>query len=232
MNTVGLIFARGGSKGLPGKNIRMFNGKPLIAWSIQHALAVKEIDRVVVSTDSEEIAEVAIEFGAEIPFIRPNELSEDGSSEWLAWQHAINFFKNEKKAFPDIMVSIPATSPLRIIEDIENCLKTFKINNFDAVISITESKKSPYFNIVKKNNDGSIELLIQPKKIISNRQLVPEAFDITTVCYVLSTEFIINNNSIFDGNIGSSYVPIERSIDIDTLQDFQFAEYIFKLNNK
>jgi CMP-N-acetylneuraminic acid synthetase len=229
MKTIGIIFARGGSKGLPGKNIRLFNGKPLIAWSIEQALAVKEIDRVVVSTDSNEIAQIAIDYGAEVPFIRPAELAQDKSSEWLAWQHAINFLKTEETAFPELMVSIPTTSPLRNSKDIENCLFKYQENNFDTIITVTDANRSPYFNMVKVNIDGSVELVNKPKEIISNRQLVPKVFDITTVCYVVSTEFILNNNSIFDGLIGSVHIPPERSIDIDTLLDFQIAECIVRM---
>jgi N-acylneuraminate cytidylyltransferase len=93
MSTVAFIFARGGSKGLPGKNIRNFGGKPLIAWSIECALSVKAIDQVIVSTDSEEIAEISKSFGAEVPFIRPSELATDQSPEWLSWQHALRFLE-------------------------------------------------------------------------------------------------------------------------------------------
>jgi N-acylneuraminate cytidylyltransferase len=231
LKTIGIIFARGGSKGLPGKNIRSFNGKPLIAWSIEQAKAVKEIDRVIVSTDSNEIAKIAKKYGAEVPFIRPAELAQDNSSEWLAWQHAINFLKSEETSPPELMVSIPTTSPLRDSKDIQDCLFKYQENNFDTIITITDTNRSPYFNMVKVNIDGSVELVNKPKKTIINRQSVPEVFDITTVCYVVRTEFILNNNSIFDGVIGAVHIPPERSIDIDTLLDFQVAECIYKLKN-
>ena len=102
MKAVAVIFARGGSKGLPGKNIRPLAGKPLIAWAIEHALAVKRIDRVIVSTDSEEIAAVAREYGAEVPFLRPAELARDDSPEWLAWRHALNYFLNVDGVLPEV----------------------------------------------------------------------------------------------------------------------------------
>lgn len=105
------IFARGGSKGLPGKNIRMLAGKPLIAWSIEHAKAVSCIDRVIVSTDSEEIAEVAQNYGAEVPFLRPHDLAKDDSPEWLAWCHALRYLGDNNMGMPDIMVSVPVTAP-------------------------------------------------------------------------------------------------------------------------
>ena len=122
MKVVAFIFARGGSKGLPGKNIRPLGGKPLIAWSIEHALAVKRIERVIVSTDSEEIAAVARDYGAEVPFIRPAELAQDDSPEWLSWRHALNYLGETTGALPEVMVSVPTTAPLRLAIDIENCL--------------------------------------------------------------------------------------------------------------
>jgi len=98
MKAVAFIFARGGSKGLPGKNTRMLNGKPLIAWSIGHAQAVPRIERVIVSTDSPDIAAVAIQYGAEVPFLRPAELARDDSPEWLAWRHALNYLRTAQGA--------------------------------------------------------------------------------------------------------------------------------------
>lgn len=126
MNTVAFIFARGGSKGLPGKNIRPLGGKPLIAWSIDQALAVKRIARVIVSTDSREIADVARKYGAEVPFIRPEQLARDDSPEWLSWRHALNYLMDTDGALPEAMVSIPTTAPLRLPIDIENCLDVYE----------------------------------------------------------------------------------------------------------
>ena len=110
MHATAFIFARGGSKGLPGKNIRLFGGKPLIAWSIQHAQAVKRISRVIVSTNSQQIAALAQQYGVEAPFIRPAELAQDNSPEWLAWQHALNYLRETTDMLPEVMVSVPATA--------------------------------------------------------------------------------------------------------------------------
>ena len=120
MKIIAFIFARGGSKGLPNKNIKILNGKPLIAWSIEHAKKINRIDRVIVSTDSEEIAKIAREFGAEVPFMRPLELATDESPEWLSWQHGLKYLKSIDGCLPDLMLSIPATAPLRDVEDINN----------------------------------------------------------------------------------------------------------------
>ena len=148
---------------MPDKNIRPLGGKPLIAWSIEHALAVKRIARVIVSTDSEEIAAVARDYGAEVPFIRPAELASDDSPEWLAWRHALNYLLEKDGVLPDVMVSVPVTAPLRLALDIENCLEEYEKGDADMVITVTDAHRSPYFNMVKTNADGTVGLVIPPQ---------------------------------------------------------------------
>ena len=225
MKAVGFIFARGGSKGLPGKNIRLLAGKPLIAWSIEHARAVQRIERVIVSTDSQEIADIASEFGAEVPFLRPKELAQDDSPEWPAWQHALNYLKETEGFLPQLMVSIPATAPLRSILDINNCLDEYAKGYVDIIITVTEAHRSPYFNMVKKNSNGTVDLVIPPVSVLTRRQDAPVVYDMATVAYVLKPEFVLCHESIFEGRVGMVEVPRERAIDIDTLIDFKMAEF-------
>jgi len=229
MKAVAFIFARGGSKGLPGKNIKLLGGKPLIAWSIEQALAVKQIKRVIVSTDSEEIAEIARQFGAETPFMRPAELAADDSPEWLAWRHALNYLLETTGELPEVMVSIPTTAPLRLPIDIENCLNKYEEGGADIIVSVTEAHRSPYFNMVKEDQNGMVGLVIPPYSTISRRQDAPVVYDLTTVCYVINSEFVLAHSSIFEGKIKAVSVPIERAIDIDTLLDFRIAEYLLNL---
>jgi len=229
MKAIACIFARGGSKGLPGKNIRLFGGKPLIAWSIDQALSVGRIDRVIVSTDSSEIAEVARAYGAEVPFMRPAELARDESPEWLAWRHALIYLRDMDGVLPEVMVSLPATAPLRKAIDIENCLDKYAEGDVDMVIAITDAHRSPYFNMVKVNNDGSVCLVIPPTSGITRRQDVPKVFDMTTVAYIIRPEFVMTHSAIFDGRVKAIHVPTERAIDIDTLLDFQIAESLLLL---
>ena len=224
MNVTAIIFARGGSKGLPGKNIRPLNGKPLIAWSIEQALSVKQINNVIVSTDSEDIAKVARYYGAQVPFIRPKELSQDDSPEWLAWQHALNYIKETNGALPDVMVSVPTTSPLRLPYDIEQCLAEFNKGGADIVITVTEANRNPYFNMVKTNEDGTVGLVIPPSSAIARRQDAPVVYDMATVAYVIQPKFVMSHNSLFEGRIRAITIPRERAIDIDTLYDFHLAE--------
>jgi N-acylneuraminate cytidylyltransferase len=225
MTIIAFIFARGGSKGLPGKNIRCLAGKPLIAWSIEHALAVERIDRVIVSTDSEEIADVARQYGAEVPFIRPEKLALDDSPEWLAWRHALNYLKETDGILPDQMVSVPATAPLRSILDINKCLDEFEKGDVDVVITVTDANRSPFFNMVKRNSDGTFGLVISPSTTLTRRQDVPVVYDMTTVAYVVKPEFVMKHENTFDGRVAAVHVPLERAIDIDTMADFKMAEF-------
>jgi len=226
MNAVAFVFARGGSKGLPGKNTRLFGGKPLIAWSIELALEINRFDRVIVSTDSEEIAYVSKEYGAEVPFMRPAELATDTSPEWDSWKHALRYLEETSRTMPEIMVSIPPVAPLRSAIDIENCLDEYTKGFSDIVITVADAHRSPYFNMVKTNLDGSFGLVDPSFSTINRRQDVPIVFDMATVCYVANSEFVMSHNSIFQGQVGAVLVPSERAIDIDTYLDFQIAEYL------
>jgi len=225
MRVVGLICARGGSKGVPGKNIRRLAGRPLIVWAIDQSRAVKRIGRVIVSTDSEEIAKVAREAGVEVPFLRPAELAQDNSPEWLVWRHALNFLKESDGAYPDALIVIPATAPLRAAADLERCLDEYEKGGADMVITVTDAHRSPYFNMVRAHADGTVGLVIPPPEgSITRRQNAPAVYDMTTVAYVARPEFVMTKNGIFEGKVRQVHVPAERALDIDTLLDFRIAE--------
>lgn len=228
MSTVALICARGGSKGLPGKNIRLLKGKPLIGWAIETAQAVSRIERVLVSTDSDEIAQVARKFGADVPFVRPSELARDDTAEWLVWRHALNFMKEQEGAYPEILVCVPTTAPLRFAVDIENCLDEYEKGCSDIVISVTKAHRNPYFNMVKIDSEHHAELVISGNNPISRRQEAPVVYDMTTVAYVANPKFILSHYGIFEGRVSAVQVPLERAIDIDTLFDFKMAEFLMQ----
>ncbi len=221
------IFARGGSKGLPRKNLKLLAGKPLIQYSIEIARQLDEIDRIFVSTEDEEIAEVSTSLGAEL-ILRPKELSTDESPEWLAWQHAIEWVESRYDKF-DEFISLPTTSPLRSKSDVQKAIKQRRKTTADSCVSISTSSKNPYFNMVKYDQEGYLELVSNHQELpIFCRQQAPEVFDITTVAYVTTPSFIVKNNSLFDGCITSISVPKERAVDIDDIYDFMFAETLVK----
>ncbi len=221
---VGFIFARGGSKGVPKKNIRKLVDKPLIAYAIDVAKQSRFIQRIVVSTDSPEIAEVARALGAEVPFLRPPELATDTASEWMAWRHAIEEVERASEQAIDLFVSIPTTAPLRMAHDVDACVETLVASDADIVITVTESHRSPYFNMVVLDPDGVASLVIPPVNGVARRQDAPPTFDMTTVAYAARRNFIMASSSIFQGKVRAVRVPIERALDIDTELDFRIAE--------
>ena len=220
------IFARGGSKGLPRKNIKVLAGKPLIAWAIETALKVSEVNRVVVSTEDPGIADIAREFGAEVPFIRPKNLASDNASEWDAWRHALLTLRDIEGEFPDPFISVPTTAPLRLPDDIRACISTYNEGGADVVLAVTEAHRNPWFNMVTTESDGTVRLVNEFSGFINRRQDAPSVWDITTVAYVANPHFILENNRIFDGIVKSISVPVERAIDIDTPYDFAIAEFL------
>jgi CMP-N-acetylneuraminic acid synthetase len=230
MRVTAFIFARGGSKGLPGKNIRPLRGKPLIGWSIEQALSVPRVERVIVSTDSEEIAAVARQFGALTPFMRPAELAGDHSPEWLAWRHALSYLQETEGGLPDVMLLAPATAPLRKTCDLERCLDAFEEGDADVVITVSEAHRNPYFNMVKARPDGLVELVIPPTNAVTRRQDAPIVFDMSTVAYAISSTFVMAHDSLFQGRVRAIHIPVRRAIDIDTLLDFQIAEQLLTLS--
>lgn len=226
VRTIAFIFARGGSKGLPQKNIKPLDGKPLIQYSIETALATAGIEQVFVSTDDAAIASVARAAGAEI-IERPAELATDTSPEWLSWRHAIDYVRAIYGDF-DVFVSLPATSPLRDETDVSAAIKQLLDTGADICISVTPANRSPYFNMVKQNEDDYVELVNRPATGVYRRQDAPEVFDITTVVYAAKPEFVLEKNALFDGKVTSVLIPKDRAVDIDDIYDFMLAEAIVK----
>jgi len=226
MNIIALICARSGSKGVPNKNIKLLAGKPLIVRSINQIKELKEINRVIVSTDSEEIANIAINAGAEVPFMRPKKLAEDDTPEWLVWRHALDSINKLDGGYPDILIIVPVTAPLRTVDDLKNCLIEYQKGNADIIITATDSHRSPYFNMVKIDKKGMANLVISPEETITRRQDTPNIYDMTTVAYVTTPKFVFENDSIFSGKVRHVHIPIERALDIDTLFDFKIAELL------
>jgi N,N'-diacetyl-8-epilegionaminate cytidylyltransferase len=222
---VGFVFARGGSKGVPKKNIRPLAGKPLINYSIEVSRQSRWIERTIVSTDCPEIAKVARECGAEVPFMRPSHLATDTASEWLAWRHAILEVEKQTGKRIDVFVSIPTTSPLRSVIDVDACIEKLLTTDADLVITITDSHHNPYFNMVVLDERADAHLVIQPVNGVTRRQDAPTTYDMTTVAYAVRRDFIFQSSSLFDGRVQAVHVPLERAIDIDTEFDFRLAEF-------
>jgi N-acylneuraminate cytidylyltransferase len=150
----------------------------------------------------------------------------------MAWRHALEYLNNSEGVMPDAMVSIPATAPLRLPVDIEHCLDEYEKGDADMVISVTEAYRSPYFNMVKRNGDGTVGLVIPPQSRISRRQDAPTVYDMTTVAYVARPGFVLSHHGVFEGRVRAVNVPAERALDIDTALDFQIAECLMRPGTK
>ncbi len=222
MTTVATICARGGSVGVPGKNIKLLHGKPLIAYTIAQALACAEIDHVYVSTDDEEIAEVAKSFGAEVPFLRPAALATSRAAKIPVIQHLIKYIESQGVVVNKI-VDLDPTSPLRVEQDIKDCLNMLD-DLCDVVITGYESDKNPYFNMVERLDSGYMELVCQaPDKVVA-RQQAPQVYAMNASIYVWHRHTL--SKGLWDGNVKIHVMPHERSIDIDAPIDFKFVELL------
>ena len=214
------IFCRGGSKGIPKKNIKPLNGKPLLAWTIEFAKKLEICSKVIVSTDCNEISNIASSYGATV-LLRPASLATDSSDEFLAWKHAVLSFQNE---ISSKFICLPATSPLRSSIDIHAALLRFNKGDCDLVYGVTPSHRSPYLNMVRLDNNNLVHTVIDSSFV--RRQDVPITYDVTTVAYIASKDFIIQNDSLSEANVGAFKVPYERSLDIDYPFDLHLASLL------
>ncbi|SMP47700.1 N-acylneuraminate cytidylyltransferase [Neorhodopirellula lusitana] len=220
----GYIFARGGSKGLPGKNLKKLGGVSLIGRAIQTALASHQIDEVFVSTDCPTIAAEAVRFGASVPCLRPAELASDTASEWLAWRHAI---ESLSPCCPDVFVSIPPTAPLRTTNDVDACINRLRASGAEIVLTVASPYRNPYFNQVQVDQRERVDLVMRNSQI-TRRQDAPDVYDITTVAYAAKPSAVLTRKGIFDCEVAHVEVPVERSIDIDTPLDFAIASFLYE----
>jgi CMP-N-acetylneuraminic acid synthetase len=228
-NIVAFVFARGGSKGVPRKNLRPLGGISLLARAIRCAKAVPGISRVVVSTDDPEIADAGRAEGAEVPFLRPPELASDTAREWQAWRHAVDFIESQPNAKPiDIFVSVPAVVPLRNEQDVARAIALYRKGNADIVFSVTPSSANPYYNMVELDPSGTASLSKRPEGILHGRQKAPTVYDLVAGVYVTSPAYIRASESIWGGRNATIEIPRERAVDIDTEMDFRLAEFLLQ----
>lgn len=221
------IFARGGSKGLPGKNIKPLMGKPLIAWAIDAARQSLHISQVFVSTDSREIADVALKYGAVVPFIRPAELASDHAPERLAWRHAVAWEQSQTEhPRMEIMVAVPTTTPLRTGADIDACIDLFCEGGAETVIGVTPSARHPSFNMVTLDEQHYARIAMPLPEKLHRRQDAPQVYNITTAAYVTTPAFILESLAYMDGKVRACVLPSPCSVDIDAEEDFRLAEWM------
>ena len=179
-----------------------------------------------VSSEDQKILTHAEENGAEV-IARPKSLASDISPEWYSWQHAVRHIELKYGNF-NTFVSLPPTSPLRSLEDVESAINTLRKTKAQVCIGVSPASHSPYFNMVKSTQDGFFKLALTETATISRRQDVPKLFNITTCVYVTQPDYILNQSSLFEGTVAGIVIPRERAVDIDDMLDFTLAEALLQ----
>ena len=215
-----LIPARGGSKGLPRKNILSFSGKPLIAHSIAQANKSKYIDKLILSSEDEEIINISKNYEIDIPFVRPKSLSEDAVSGLDVVLHSV-----ENIVGYDLVVLLQPTSPLRTTEDIDKCIEKLISKNVNACVSVVETSKSPYWMFELNEHENFIPV-IKNVPLVSIRQNLPSTYAINGAVYVAKIDWFIKKKEFITDETIAYVMPKERSVDIDTKEDFLYAQYL------
>lgn len=223
---LGLIPARGGSKGVPRKNVRAFGGKPLIAWTLDTAQACALLDRVVVSTDDQEIADTARSFGADVPFMRPAELAGDDVTDLPVCKHALNWLAENEQYQPDLVVWLRPTAPLRAVIDIATAVSMLRDSNADSLRSVCAVEHHPYW--MYSMSDGMLKPLLQGIETPMQRQALPTVFRLNGVVDAVRASRIPDRGHLFQGRMLGYVMPHERSVDIDHEIDFSIAELYLK----
>jgi len=222
-----IVPARGGSKGIPRKNIREVGGKPLIAWTIEEAKKSRYIDRLILSSDDDEIIKVAKVWGCEVPFKRPIELAQDDTPGIAPVLHALEFLPRY-----DYVILLQPTSPLRQADDIDSCLEKCLAADAKACVSVTEVTENPYW-MYTLEKDGAMRQLIQTNDFFYRRQDLPQVYKLNGAIYVANYEWLLQSKSFLSQDTLAYVIPWERSIDIDTEKDLQYLNYeYFPKNSK
>jgi CMP-N,N'-diacetyllegionaminic acid synthase len=216
-----IIPARGGSKGVPRKNTRILAGKALIAWTIEAAKKSKYIDRLILSSENEEIIQVAKDWGCEVPYKRPIELARDDTPGIESVIHAINTL-GEKY---DFVVLLQPTSPLRTVEDIDGCVQHCIMTESPACVSLTEAQQSPYW-MYNLDDDMKLKSFVQNGEIINRRQDLPKVYVLNGAVYVAESGFIMEHKSFLTDETAGYIMSGENSVDIDTELDFAYCEWL------
>lgn len=223
---VGSICARGGSKGVARKNIRPLNGKPLIYYSIECARLCPELDRTIVSTDDKEFAQIARQYGAEVPFLRPAQLAQDTSSKWDVFRHLVETLETADQRRVDILVDLDTGVPLRQPQDVSICIETMLESDADVVITAYIPERNPYFNMVEVDTDGYAKVSKPLQAPITRRQDAPQVYGLSPAAYAIRRDALWQYEHWSHSKMKICLIPQERAVDIDTELDFRFVEFL------
>ena len=231
MKVLGIITARGGSKGVPGKNLKLLAGKPMLAYTIEAARACAALDRVILSTEDAAIAEMGRSLGCEVPFVRPAELSRDDTPHLPVIQHAVAWMRDHAHYAPDAVMVLQPTSPLRSSADIAAAIALLESSGADSVLSVSEVPGHSHpSRTLRVDADGKAVLFAtgEPvRKRINRRQDLPEAWVMNGAIYACRTATLFADEpSLYGDRVVAYRMPVERSISIDDLDDWAAAERV------
>jgi CMP-N-acetylneuraminic acid synthetase len=226
LSVVGLITARGGSKGIVGKNLRPVAGKPLLAWTVEAAMRAKQLSRVLLSTDDPEIARIGADHGAEVPFFRPAELAQDTSSHLSVIHHALDWLE-ANGGLPDYLCMLQPTSPLRTAADIDAAISLAFERDADAVIGIAPVAQHPFL-ARRLQPDGSITEFVPTELKYPRRQDLPPAFALNGAIYINRCTSLRRDQTLLPPGALGYVMPPERSVDVDTELDLVLVEHLLK----
>ncbi len=231
MKILGLIPARGGSKSIPKKNIKILNGKPLLQYTVEAARKSKHLSKVILSSNDEAVIKVAKELNLEVPFVRPEHLAEDKSPTLGVIQHAITFYKEQNITF-DAVCLLQVTSPFKTGKFIDDAIDKFVESKCDALVSVQKvpDEYNPHWTF-KENQSGNLELFTGEKQIISRRQDLPEIYHRDGLIYITKTSVLMEQNSLYGFKLGYIKSPLEYTINIDTMKDWKQAEAFLNSNS-
>jgi CMP-N,N'-diacetyllegionaminic acid synthase len=221
---VAAICARGGSKGVPRKNLRPLHGTPLIGRAVQQALASGIFDRVVASTDDPEMARVAVEFGAEAPFLRPPELAQDHTNKWDVFRHLVSQLEAGGGPRVDILADLDTGAALRTVADIEAAVERLVTTGADVCVTAYEADHNPYYNMVELDPAGLAHVCIRPERPIANRQQAPAVYNLSPAIFAIRRDALWQHDHWSQCKMTLSVIPRERAVDIDTEFDFRLVE--------
>lgn len=228
MNIISIIPSRGGSKGIPKKNIKNMNGVPLIVYTIKASLTSTEISRTIVSTDDLETAEIAKNYGAEVPFLRPYYLAKDNTPDYPVVEHCINYLEKVEGWFTDIVVYLRPTMPLRSVELIDKCVRIFKEkNNADSLRTVRDVPYPPFW-MKKIDEKGYVKPFIDEVSEYANcrRQDLPRTVICDGYVDISFAELIIKKKQVTPGNVLAVFNNSIPFVDIDTIDDWNYCEYL------
>lgn len=226
---LGITLARGGSKSVPKKNIKPICGKPLIAYTISEALKSKYITRYIISTDDKEISEIAQQFGAEVPFLRPSKLATDTASSATAIKHAIDFVEKQEGSQYDFVIELMCTNPLKTVEDIDGSIKKLIETGADSVIAVHKLEDHHPVRIKKIVNDRIIDFCLPENPETRRQDLKPDAYIRSGSIYALKRDELMVHNRRYGTRESRPYIlPPDRSVNVDTEIDFLIAEKLIE----